>query len=88
MDAGGARRADRVLRAGAEDGVLGDERAVEVDRERGQRTGKGVREVYGTVPPVDFTTYAATSAICWVVIWVLNAGIDPPPFVTWAVTAR
>jgi hypothetical protein len=83
-----SRAADRRLRPLVENRVLADEGAVEVDRERGERAGKVVREVYGTVPPVDFTTYAETSAICWSDIWPLNAGICAPPFVTWAVTAR
>ncbi|HKB94084.1 MAG TPA: hypothetical protein VKC62_07640 [Gaiellaceae bacterium] len=56
MDAGRAGAGDRGPRARAEDGVLGDERPVEVDRERLEGAGKVVREVYGAVPPVDFTT--------------------------------
>jgi hypothetical protein len=55
VHAGGARRCDRRLRARAEDGVLGDERPVEVDRECRERVRKAGRKVYG-VPPVDFTT--------------------------------
>jgi hypothetical protein len=43
---------DRLAGAGTEQGVLGDERAVEIDRERGDAR----REVYGGVPPVAFTT--------------------------------
>jgi hypothetical protein len=39
-----------------QDGVLADERAVEIDRECGERVGKAGRKLYGTVPPVDFTT--------------------------------
>jgi hypothetical protein len=88
VHAGRAGGGDRGPSAGPEDGVLGDERPVEVDRECGQRAGKVVREVYGAVPPVDFTTNAATSAICWEERLLLNAGICAPPFVTWAVTAR
>jgi hypothetical protein len=51
-----ARRGDRGLRARPEDGVLGDERAVEVDREGGERPGEARWKLYGSVPPVDFTT--------------------------------
>jgi hypothetical protein len=39
-----------------QDRVLADERAIEVERERGDRPGKACGEVYGAVPPVDFTT--------------------------------
>jgi hypothetical protein len=56
VDAGVTRRRERGIRARAEDGVDADERAVEVDRERGERLREAGREVYGTVPPVDFTT--------------------------------
>jgi hypothetical protein len=56
VHAGGARRGDRRLRAWPKDGILADERAVEVDRERGERAGEARRKVYGAVPPVDFTT--------------------------------
>jgi hypothetical protein len=55
MHAGGACRRDRRFRARAEDGVLGDQRPVEVDRERRERVRKAGGKVYG-VPPVDFTT--------------------------------
>jgi len=56
VHAGVARRRDRGPRAGPQDGVLADQRPVEVDRERGERAREAGREVYGTVPPVDFTT--------------------------------
>jgi hypothetical protein len=52
----GARRRDCGFRARTEDGVLGDQRPVEIDRERRERVRESGREVYGTVPPVDFTT--------------------------------
>ena len=51
-----AHRGDGRLRARAEDGVLGDERAVEVDREGRERAGEAGGKLYGSVPPVDFTT--------------------------------
>ena len=44
------------LRARAQDGVLGDERAVEVEREGRERAGEAGGKLYGSVPPVDFTT--------------------------------
>ena len=48
---------DRRARAGPEDGVLGDERPVEVDREGGDVLREGLRELdYGGVPPVALTT--------------------------------
>ncbi|MDE3024438.1 MAG: hypothetical protein KGI93_02595 [Acidobacteriota bacterium] len=56
MHAGVARRRDRRFRARPEDGVLADQRPVEIDREGGERMREAGREVYGTVPPVDFTT--------------------------------
>ena len=60
VHAGRAGRGDRGLRARPKHGVLGDERAVEVDRERGEGPGEGRRKLdrgaYGTLPPVDFTT--------------------------------
>lgn len=82
------RRLDGRARSLVQDGVLADERAVEVDREGGDLMRKAGGEVYGIVPPVDFTTYAATSAIFCVLSELLKAGIAAPPFVTWAVTAR
>lgn len=88
MRARRARRLDRRLRARVQDRVLADERAVEVDRERGDRAREAAGEVYGIVPPVDFTTYAATSAIFCVLSVLLNGGMAAPPFVTCAVTAR
>ena len=57
---GGARGADRRPRARAQDGVLGDEGAVQVDRERGERAGEVRGELerggYGALPPVEVTT--------------------------------
>jgi hypothetical protein len=88
MHTRGARARDCGVRPRAEDRVLCDERAVEVDRERGEGGREAGGELYGSVPPVDFTTYAATSAICWAERRLLNDGIWPPPFVTCAVTAR
>jgi hypothetical protein len=54
--AGRAHGGDRSLRPRPQDSVLGDQGAVEVDRERGERAGKAGGELYGSVPPVDFTT--------------------------------
>jgi hypothetical protein len=70
--------------------VLGDQRAVEVEGEGVDSTREVRRELYGygAWPPVEFTTYAATSAICCVLSCVLNEGMPGPPFVTWEVTAR
>ena len=63
-----AHGGDRLAGARAEHGILCEQRPVEVDRERGdalrERVGK-VDQGYGGVPPVAFTTYEATSAICW-----------------------
>ena len=83
---------DRRARVRAQHRVLGDKRAVEIDRERGDVLREAGRKLeqcgYGGVPPVDFTTNAATSAICWSVSWPLNDGITPLPFVTRAVARR
>ena len=71
--------------------VLGDQRPIEVDRECGDALRKRVGELgqrYGGVPPVAFTTYAATSAICWSDRVPLNDGIWPLPSVTRAVARR
>jgi hypothetical protein len=49
-----------------QDRVLRNQRPVEIDRERSDVSRKARREFeqrYG-VPPVDFTTNDATSAIC------------------------
>jgi hypothetical protein len=56
VHAGGARSGDGGLRPRAQDGVLGDQRSVEVDREGGERPGEAGGKLYGSVPPVDFTT--------------------------------
>jgi hypothetical protein len=80
---------DRFSRVWAQDGVLGDERAVEVDGERRDVLREARRELdpYG-VPPVALTTYEATSAICCVESWPLKEGMTPLPFVTRAVARR
>jgi hypothetical protein len=54
--AGGPRGGDRGFRPRAQNGVLGDERSVEVDREGGERPREAGGKLYGSVPPVDFTT--------------------------------
>ena len=79
---------DRCRRARAQDRVLGDQCAVEVGRECGDPRRESLRKFYGTVPPVDFTTYAATSAISCDESVALNDGIEAPPSVTWPVTVR
>jgi hypothetical protein len=56
VHAGRSHGGDRRFRARTEARVIGDQRAVEVDRERGERIGEAGRELYGSVPPVDFTT--------------------------------
>jgi hypothetical protein len=73
---------DRVGRARAQYRILGDQRAVEVAGEGGDTRRESSGELYGGVPPVDLTTNAATSAICWSESWPLKAGIDGPPSVT------
>ena len=90
MRARRARARECVTRARAQNAVLGDQRPVEIEREGGDASREARRELerYGAVPPVDFTTYAATSAICCVLSCDLNEGIWAPPFVTCAVTAR
>jgi hypothetical protein len=45
MDSGSADTVDRVARARPQDRVLADERAVEIDRERGERPGEVRREL-------------------------------------------
>jgi hypothetical protein len=49
---------ERVLRPRAQHAVLGDQRPVEVQRERGDapRESRREGERYGAWPPVDFTT--------------------------------
>jgi hypothetical protein len=58
VDAGGARPLERVLRPRPQHAVLGDQRPVEVQRERGdvRRESLGDGDRYGSWPPVDFTT--------------------------------
>ncbi len=90
MRAGGADGRNRRRGARAEQCVCGDEGAVEIGRERLDLAREARRELdqgYG-VPPVAFTTYAATLAICWVVSWLLNDGIAFLPLVTRAVARR
>jgi hypothetical protein len=79
---------DRVAGARVEERVLGDQRAVEVAREGGDARGESGRKLYGGVPPVLFTTYAATFAISCVLSCPLNDGIAPLPRVTRAVALR
>jgi len=81
MRAGCPRVLDRRDRPWAQQEVWRDECPVEVARERGDVGGKPLGELYG-VPPVDFTTNAETSAICWSLSWPLNAGIGDLPKVT------
>ena len=90
MDAGGPDGRDRSRGPRAEQRVLGDERPVEIGRERPDVEREGGRELdrrYG-VPPVAVTTYAATSAICCGVSCPLNDGIAFLPSVTRAVARR
>jgi hypothetical protein len=65
VDAGGARARDRLAGVRTQDRVGRDQRAVEVDREGGDVGREPCRQFqrYGTVPPVDVTTNAATLAI-------------------------
>jgi hypothetical protein len=74
---------DRLAGLRTEDGVLGDQRAVEVDGERRDVLREAWWELdrpYG-VPPVALTTYDATSAICCVESWPLKDGMAPLPSV-------
>jgi hypothetical protein len=89
VDAGRTGPREGFLRPRPQDAVLGDERPVEVERERGDPPREALRELerYGALPPVDVTTKAATSAICCVLRELLKAGITEPPFVTCAVAA-
>jgi hypothetical protein len=48
--------------------ILADQGPVEIEREGGDLRRKSGGELYG-LPPVAVTTYAATSAICWVESW-------------------
>jgi hypothetical protein len=55
----GSRRTrprERLLRARPQHAILGDQRPVEVERERCDGRRELGRELYGTWPPVDFTT--------------------------------
>ena len=88
MHAAGAHAGDRLAGVRTKHRVLGDQRPVEVDGERGDMARECVGKLYGGVPPVAFTTYAATSAICWSDNWPLNDGIWPLPRVTRAVARR
>jgi len=56
VDARVVRGLDRGARPWRQDAVLADERPVEVDRERRQRAREAGGKVYGSFPPVDFTT--------------------------------
>ena len=66
MGAGVAHRREGGTRAGPQHAVLGDQRPVEIESERGDVPRERRGELYGAVPPVAVTTYAATSAICCV----------------------
>jgi hypothetical protein len=58
---------DRIARARSKHRVLGDQRAVEIEgegRDVAREARRKLEQRYG-VPPVAFTTYEATSAICW-----------------------
>jgi hypothetical protein len=81
------RAHERVARARPQHAVLRDQRPVEVEREGGDAPREIRGKLYGALPPVDVTTKAATSAICWVERLLLKAGITAPPFVTCAVAA-
>ena len=90
VDARGPCARDGAARMGAKDGVLRDQGAVEVDREGGDPHREPFRqfECYGTVPPVDVTTNAATLEISCAESWLLNEGMTPLPFVMRAVASR
>jgi hypothetical protein len=55
---GRARPLEGVLRAWAQNAVLGDQRAVEIEGEGGDVPRKARRKLdrYGAVPPVEVTT--------------------------------
>jgi hypothetical protein len=61
VDPGRARGGERALRARAQEGVLADERAVEVARERVDRAGEVRRE--SQLPLVRNSTRASTWAL-------------------------
>ena len=63
-----------------QDAVLGDQRAVEVARDRSDLAREVGREL--GQPDVFSTTYAATLAISCSLNWPSKAGIAPAPFVT------
>jgi len=54
--AGVANGSEGGASARPQDAVLGDEGPVEIEGERGDAPGEIRGKVYGTVPPVDFTT--------------------------------
>jgi hypothetical protein len=56
MRAGRPRPRERVLRPRPQDAVLGDQRAVEVERESCDVRRKRGRKLYGALPPVESTT--------------------------------
>jgi len=56
VSAGHPGAVQRLTGTGPEHAVLGDQRAVEVEREGGDARREARRELYGTVPPVDVTT--------------------------------
>jgi hypothetical protein len=53
---GAAGAAERLAGARPQHAVLGDQRPVEVERERGDARREAGRKLYGAVPPVDVTT--------------------------------
>ena len=52
----GANARQSSARTRPQHAVFGDQRPVEIESERGYTPREGRRKVYGTVPPVDFTT--------------------------------
>jgi hypothetical protein len=56
MCAGGPRPRERRAGPGPQHAVLGDQRPVEIECERGDARRKRRRKIYGAVPPVESTT--------------------------------
>jgi hypothetical protein len=58
MAAGRARPLERASGPGTQHAVLGDQRPVEIEGERGDGPRKARRKLerYGALPPIDFTT--------------------------------
>src|SRR5262249_59696983 len=81
---GGLRSLQGRDRPLAEEALLPDQGAIEVRREYRDVARKACRELdqpFG-LPPVALTTYAATSAICFVVSCPVKFGIAPAPCVS------